>query len=49
MSWVTHSIQQLIENDISSFFVGFAARFNTVVHKQVVTKRGAGAPTPQHG
>jgi len=38
-----------MKNGIPPLFFGFTARFNTVVQKQIVTKRGTVTATFQHG
>ena len=39
----------MVEDSIPLFFAGFTTSFNTVVHKQIVTKRGVGTTTPKKG
>ena len=39
----------MVKDGITLFLIGLAARFNTMVHKQIVTKNSTGATTSQHG
>ena len=48
-SWDRHFVLLVVENDIPSFFIGFITCFNTVIRKQIITMRGAGAATSQYG